>query len=65
MKTPIKRDSRTKKANIYSFKWWWIFSQLANKQRKINKVVNKTKKREIPSTPKVTTVDEDESHGNE
>ena len=55
-KTPIKKNSIIKKANKYSFKLNLILSQLTNKHNGINKVVNKIKNNEIPSTPIVKLI---------
>jgi len=48
---PIKRKSKNRKAIKNSFKFTLTLFQLVNKHTGINKVVNKIKNKEIPSTP--------------
>ena len=48
---PIKRKSKNRKAIKNSFKFTLTLFQLVNKHNGINKVVNKIKNKDIPSTP--------------
>lgn len=50
---PIKRKSKNKKAIKNSFKLTLTLFQLVNKHNGINKVVKRTKNKEIPSIPNV------------
>lgn len=50
---PIKRKSKKRKASKNSFKFALILFQLVNKHNGINKVVNNTKNKDIPSTPSI------------
>ena len=52
-KTPIKKNSITKKAIKNSFMFVLTLLQLINMHKKINKVVKRMKKSEIPSIPKL------------
>ena len=51
-KVPIKRKSKNKKAIKNSFKFLLTLFQLVNRHKGINKVVKKTKNKDIPSIPK-------------
>jgi len=52
-KTPIRKNSITKKAIKNSFIFFLTLVQLISIHRKTNKVVKRMKKREIPSIPKL------------
>lgn len=52
--TRIKKNSKNKNANKYSFKFFFTLLQLNNIQTGISNVVNNKKNREIPSIPNVT-----------
>jgi hypothetical protein len=52
-KTPIRKNSITKKAIKNSFTFVLMLVQLIKIHKKINRVVKSTKKSEIPSIPKL------------
>ena len=52
-KTPIRKNSMIKKAIKNSFMFTSTLVQLINTHKKINNVVKRIKKSEIPSTPKL------------
>jgi hypothetical protein len=52
-KTPIKKNSMTRKAIKNSFIFALTLVQLINTHKKINNVVKRMKKSEMPSIPKL------------